>query len=365
MVQDFRMDCAMGYSSFVPRLYNLSLSLGFTKGKIMPSRALCSDESQGFPVILIAKHFGAFPFNHGRAGGVVATDRHGPHAHHGQDLVLIQASHVGYNPDTYEFGKYCRLQTPQHDHTETCGRIGQILKWYLEEYDFAKGHILIGREFDHYTVTIDNQLLDELRPEGLFIKVSALVEKFGDEFCETRMMSTSRVFKASAEFSEVLSKSGTFEKTSQKPIGEFLKPEWFEYQRNYDGHTDDYNQVERNLRSSMPWIVTSSAPMLVAAQINTIAEFDRTFRSIVKTSEYKGRNLLFISCLNIDISPKEGQVFPLTKCVPWAAYLQTSKGENRVIEQAELIEMLEQQAPENNDQIDLERAIALMSQESV
>ena len=59
-------DVAMRYSQFVPRLYNLCLSLGFEPGKIMPSRAFCSDESQGYPIILIAKHFGTFLFDHGR-----------------------------------------------------------------------------------------------------------------------------------------------------------------------------------------------------------------------------------------------------------------------------------------------------------
>jgi len=58
-------DVSMRYSRFMPRVYNLAISLGFEPGKIMPSRAFCSDESQGYPIILIAKHFGSFPFNHG------------------------------------------------------------------------------------------------------------------------------------------------------------------------------------------------------------------------------------------------------------------------------------------------------------
>ena len=51
----------MRYSRFVPRFYNLCKSYGFEQGRIMPSRAFCSDENQGFPIILITKHFGAFP----------------------------------------------------------------------------------------------------------------------------------------------------------------------------------------------------------------------------------------------------------------------------------------------------------------
>ena len=60
----------MRYSAFVPRLYNLCKSQGFEPGRIMPSRAFCSDENQGYPIILMAKHFGIFPFDHGRVGGL-------------------------------------------------------------------------------------------------------------------------------------------------------------------------------------------------------------------------------------------------------------------------------------------------------
>ncbi len=157
---DFRVDKMMRYSLFVPRLYNLCRSLGFTAGKIMLSRAFCSDENQGFPIILITEHFGAFPFNHG--------------------------------------------------------------------------------------------------------------------------------------------------------------------------------------------------------QVNTQAEFDRTFRALVKEKEYANKNLFFISCLNIDISPSEGQLFPLTKYVPWAAYIQQSDGSRHTLEQAEIFESLMQQSSENPERIDLEDAIQQM-----
>ena len=118
---DFRIDDMMlCYSRFVPRLYNWCKSLGFEAGKIAPSRAFCSDESQGYPIILIAKHFGAFPFNHGRVGGIVSTGRHGPHAAHGKDMLIIQASHVGYDPHTGDFGVYRRLQTEHNCDSSSC-----------------------------------------------------------------------------------------------------------------------------------------------------------------------------------------------------------------------------------------------------
>jgi len=42
-------------SQFSPKLYNWSLSLGFTRGKTIPSVAFCSDESQGYPSLVITK----------------------------------------------------------------------------------------------------------------------------------------------------------------------------------------------------------------------------------------------------------------------------------------------------------------------
>ena len=72
------------------------------------------------------------------------------------------------------------------------------------------------------------------------------------------------------------------------------------------------------------------------------------------------KNVLFISCINIDISPCEGQLFPLTKCVPWAACIQGVDGEHRTLEQAEIVALLKEQSTENPDQIDLEDAILEM-----
>lgn len=68
VIGDFHLDRMMRYSVFVPRLYKPCKSLGFEAGRVMPARAFCTDESQGFPIRLITRHFGAFPFNHGMVG---------------------------------------------------------------------------------------------------------------------------------------------------------------------------------------------------------------------------------------------------------------------------------------------------------
>ena len=73
--------------------------------------------------------------------------------------------------------------------------------------------------------------------------------------------------------------------------------------------------------------------------------------------------MVLVSCLNIDISPREGQTFPLTKCVPWAAYIQDGKGNHHTLEQTELTSQLNEQSTVNPDQIDLEAAIQRMEEE--
>lgn len=135
---DFHIDgLAMRYSQFVPLLYHFCLSLGMELGHIIPSRAFCSDENQGYPVILLTQHFASFPFNHGQVGGVVATDRHGPHADHGEDLLILQASHVGFDPKSGNFGVYRRGLTRAKEFGDCCGKICAVLDWYQNEYRHA------------------------------------------------------------------------------------------------------------------------------------------------------------------------------------------------------------------------------------
>jgi len=361
VVGDFRIDDMMRYSLFVPRLYNLCKSLGFEAGNIMPSRAFCSDENQGYPIILITKHFGTFPFNHGMVGGIVATDLHGPHAHHGKDLVIIQASHVGYDPDTRTFGTYRRIQTADDESTVTCGKVGAVIDWYQGEYRFAQENIYLSRRGGDCLITIDNQLLNENREEGLFLNLDCMVKYDNGTPLPVQMHSTSRSYNACSSFTKALP-AEAWPDNDRLRIGRYLRPELFSFRRTIEGDIEGRSHLEQNLINPMPWILTSAEPMLVAAQVNTQAEFDRTFRTIVREKEYQNKKILFISCINIDISPREEQLFPLTKCVPWAACLQGAEGGYRTLEQPEILALLKEQSTENPDQIDLEDAIQEMEQ---
>lgn len=174
-----------------------------------------------------------------------------------------------------------------------------------------------------------------------------------------RTLSTSRVYRAADEFCPLLP-DDAWPVGRTVAIGRHLTAELFSYRRDINGDIEGHNHMENHLINPMPWIVTSAAPLLLAPQVNTLAGFDRTFRTTAKSQQYKNKQLLFISSLNIDISPQEGQLFPLTKYVHWAAYIQDGKGGSRTLEQPEIIEMLVQQSTENPDQIDLETAIQQM-----
>lgn len=367
-IGNFRMDHYwLRYSNFIPKLFNWVLDLGFEKGKIMPSRAFCSDESQGYPIILLAKHFGAFPFNHGHIGGIMSCDRHGPHAHHGKDLVIVHASHVGYDQTTKTYGKYRRIHSEDAEYSSNCGKIFNILDWYLKEYEFAKNNIFIDMRSKHCLITIDNQYLS-LSPElSLMLSLQKMIEQHKEEeqgageYIPISIQSTSRTFMGTKSLFKHM--SWFFEKNSGKqPIGDALLPEYFTYKKELQTDYEGRHQIERNLLRAMPWIVTSSSPMLTAAQANTEAEFDRGFRSISQEPAYKGRNLLYISGLNVDISPETNQDYFLNKFIPWAAYIQLNSGEKYILEQTELFETLERYGVENPGQVKLDVVIKHMQQ---
>ncbi|GJL63365.1 MAG: hypothetical protein NPIRA04_20190 [Nitrospirales bacterium] len=360
-LEDFILeDNMLPYDSFVGRVYNFCRSLGFEAGKILPSRAFCSDENQGYPIILIAKHFGTFPFNHGRVGGTVSTDRHGPHAEHGKDLLIIHASHVGYDPSTHAFGTYHRRHTEGCEKTPSCGKIYEVLEWYLNQYTFAKNNIFLDHHRKDLCVTIDNQILNEEKTDGLFLNLEKIIgtHRPGD-FRPIKSYSTSQCYLASQEFCELMGVD-TWSSHERRTIGNKLYPELFNFKWRSTGDSETHGLLEENLLRPMPWIVSSPDPLLTAAQANTQVEFDRSFRTLVNVEGYHGKRVLFISCLNIDISPSEDILFPLTKTVPWAAFIQHKDGSSVVLEQQDLMDKLFEYSQNNPDEVDLEHEIQNM-----
>ncbi|MDH2383504.1 hypothetical protein [Bradyrhizobium sp. CER78] len=357
MIETFRVGgFAMRYGHFVPRLYNYCRSLGFERQHMLPSRAFCSDESQGYPVMLLAQHFGTFPFDHGRVGGKVAINRHGPYAHHGEDLVLIQASHVGYNPDDGRFGVYQRHRTDGCRFGDCCGKLCGVLRWYEDEYAHACRQVQCGRLNGEPVFQVDNQYLDDSRSEGLLLWLDHMVETPRQPLS---VLSTSKVFRASPAIRERLG-DACFRETPA-PIGTALSPDLFHFRRALAEGPDGHDILEAALAPVMPALVTSPYPALDAARFVTQAEFDRTYRSILREPAFATKNVLFVSGLNIDVSPREQFPFPFTKFVPWAAYARLRDGRSFLLEQEQLVETLRRMPGENPDCLSFDGTIAQMT----
>ncbi len=350
-------DHTIVYHKFMAQFYNFCISQGMEPGKIVPSRAFCSDESQGLPIILMSKHFGAFPFDHGLVGGIMAHGRHGAHSHHGKDMVIIQASHVGYEPQTQRFGRYRRLQTEDQHFSSNCGKIHATLEWYLEEYEFAQENTLLQMVDNQVQITIDKQLFDQDYKEGLYLDLEKIIEQddeTGEHVKPIKILSTSRVYPASDALIRFLEEQNCMISSDKaKPIGTFLQPTLFHFERD----KSEFNFMLKNLHEFMPWVVTSGNPMLSAAEINVQLEFDKAYRSIVREESYHGKNLIYIAGLNIDYSPFSGQHFPLSQFVPWAAYIQKADGSHIIIEQDELYKTLIKCSDKNEDQVNLDDMI--------
>jgi hypothetical protein len=348
---------AIRYSQFVPKLYNYCLSLGFQRDRMMPSRAFCSDESQGDPVILLAQHFGTFPFDHGRVGGKVATDRHGPHAHHGEDLVIVQASHVGYDADRQRFGVYQRQRTAHAEFGANCGKMAAVLDWYQQEYRDARNDVQLGAIDCTPTVFIDNALLDPHRGEGLFLQLDRFIDPAQPD--PLQVLATSKAFAAAPSLLAMLPAGDR--QGARRPIGDLLTADLFLFRRQPVVGPEGHDLLEEAIAPAMPMLVTSPNPALDAARYHTQIEFDRTYRTIQREPAHQGKNVLFVSGLNVDVSPRGGLLFPLTKFVPWAAYARLRDGRSFLLEQDALFDALAAQPIENADQISFDAAIQTMA----
>jgi hypothetical protein len=366
---DFKVDgLAIPYPEFVPRLYNLCIRLGFRKGLIMPSRAFCSDENQGVPIILLTKHFGTFPFNHGRVGGIMAIDRHAPHASHGEDSVIVQASHVGYDPDTGVYGTFRRPRMADKSISESCGKLAHVITPYQEQYRFARDRIFLSRsESGAFLITAKSSFIDFFThpvKNGLVLRLQNIAKIREDGVIRpVGASSTMQSFEVTEEFKKRMDQSGYEWKAGNgECMGNHLTEDLFFFREDFH-ETDESILLERNIIDFMPRIVTSRNPLLRAAKINIQHEFARAVESIRRGREYTGKNLLYIAGLNIDISEYEDYP-PTTYFVPWAAHIQVRKNPNAdfryPVEQQALFDLLMAQSARNPDETNLKEEITRM-----
>lgn len=344
---------AMRYSVFVPRLFNLCLSLGLEPDNMLPSRVFCSDESQGYPVILLTKHFGSFPFNHGRVGGIVATDRHAPFADHGEDLVIILAPHVGYDPESGRYGVYRRQKTHDHCWSSSCGAIHGLLAPYLKALEAARNSILISREGDQWLVHIPKPLLTPDTSDLLYPNMDQLTD--GTALGEDHDLCS---FKLHPNWHASMAEGYEITETRQ-PMGDRLQAEMIVCRSNLYDQVEGHDTLKVNLMRHLSDILCAKHPLLTAALINSLVEFERTLPTLKHNQVFAQKRLFMIAGINIDVSPESDRMFPLTKFVPCAGYRQIGN-DNGYIGQAELLAQLRAQSTDNPYQIDLEQHIETM-----
>lgn len=205
-------------------------------------------------------------------------------------------------------------------------------------------------------VYLDNQYLDDKRSEGLFLQLDRLIDQAGEP---VKVLSTSKVFRAAKELRDRLGEAAW--QDTPNPIGARLSPGLFTFRKGLAQDIEGHDILEAALLPVMPTLVTSANPALDAARFVTQVEFDRCYRSILREPAYANKNLLFISGVNIDVSPREGFPFPLIKFVPWAAYASLRDGRQFLLEQAELNERLRQQSPDNPDRLSFDESIRRMA----
>jgi hypothetical protein len=206
-------------------------------------------------------------------------------------------------------------------------------------------------------VFIDNALLDANRAEGLVLHRERLIDPAQPG--TLRVLSTSKAFAASPW---LLSRRQGFDWSgASQPIGDLLAAEAFSFRREPVVGPEGHDLLEQALAPAMPVLVTSPNPALDAARYHTQVEFDRTCRTIQREPAYRDKNVLFLAGLNVDVSPRQGQLFPLTKFVPWAAYLRLRDGTRLLLEQDALSGALAGQPVSNPDRIAYDAAIDAMA----
>ncbi|CAE8631604.1 unnamed protein product [Polarella glacialis] len=402
----------MGYRQFVPRLHNLCKQLGMKTGKVLPSIGFCSDENQGYCTILITKHFRCFPFNHGYIGGIMALDRHGPHAAHGDDMVIIHAPHVAYDPVNETYGSYRRRQSSTEDNKSTCcGKVSAVCAPYKAAYESALSRLcclfLPDRSVD---ISVSNTMMLEPEEENdcsaaLFLNYDKLFAKCDDGSFSSPVFrrGTSLVHRASDSFAAAYKLAIEDEKGNKVVAGIRLEDSDLESgeDRVYTGASSwknglpgrskrlkgwhslkepvlkhllssemfyfksdnlhgEQHRLERVLLPQMPHLLTMPYDIeLSGALLCMQSEFDCTTHSVSHDPAYKKKNLLLISGLNIDISPDGGnqEAFPNTMFLPWAAYIQLASGERRVLEPPDIVKLLFAEDTENPYAIDYQQSI--------
>lgn len=307
----------------------------------------------------------------------MALDRHGPHAGHADDVVLIHAPHVGFDPSSQVYGTYRRRQIeagPESGEMQmsgTCGKMVGVMGPFIQAYHGLLGRIRARVEGEQVVISVSRELLPSQDPleDGIFLRFEKLLAKGALDDPVLRR-SVTCVFPASDsfadEFIDLMRTEDFFDREfdwhslRDPKLSHLLKEDMFGFKKNPESLLGEEHRLERSLLPNLPRVLTSPYDNELSASLICMqSEFDRSVHSVAAEPSYKGKNLMLITGLNIDISPAQDleEAFPQTIFLPWAAYVQLRDGSQRVIQQLDLISELSAQPTDNPDAINLETSI--------
>ena len=118
-----------------------------------------------------------------------------------------------------------------------------------------------------------------------------------------------QVFEASSSLAASLLPLAS---STPSSLARFLTPDLFNFRKSVG------DQLSENLFPHMPSILCSPQPMLEAAKVNSVAEFERLYRVVRRQDVFRNRNVLIVAGLNVDLM-RGYHPFPGCLFVPWAA----------------------------------------------
>ncbi len=359
----------IAFPKFSAQLKSLAVNhFKLNQDTILPSRAVCSDESEAQVIYSLAACFGNNPFNFGRVGGVIATDRTPAAAHHGQDIVLVAATHVGYDPSQENINaRFGRMYRPRmgleknnmHAYSTCCGKLTGVIGPFLKLYKLASGRkiSLFKKEFNNkerYCISINDHLLSQ-KGEAfvLNLNMSIMVKHKNNMPVVLEGRANSTVFEASDELSNSLKSKGFVFSAEPRPIGNYLSAKYFSFeQSNIPMKEDGSHLLLKNLLPYMNLIVSHPIPELAAANIAIAHEFTKTvtiFRRKQKELDIENKSILLIAGIDLNVFDHElAKENPLlgyqVYFCPFAAYFKSREDSyGKVFEKEEILKLLNSQ----------------------
>ena len=343
---------SLDYSNFVPRLYNFCHSAGLARRKLSPGAVFCSDQDHGRAMLLLAKHFGAYPIELGNAGATLDCRDTDKWMDRSNDIVLLQAGHV-LNISTTMLNAGSSGPHAELGGLPTgCGALSRVLAWYLHEYQDALSHVRFRQEQGRHLVEVDTVLLERNGRDGLCLSLERLAEKAPSGGFQTGFESDLKVaFLANTALPAKL-----FEEQNTRAC-KLLHPEWFSFNTSGSKVEMALKCAEANLRDQMPYIVSAQDPLFTAAEINIQKEFDANMQHIRVSGAAKGKRLVYLAGINVETPYRSGKYLSETEFLPWQVFIQDDEGKCEVLNQVTLMHKLREASPVNPDTINLDEAL--------